>query len=511
MSALRRLLPILILVTVPLAAQTTGSIGGHVTDTSGATLPGVTIVANSPALQGIRIAISDATGLYRLPLLPPGSYTVAFTLSGFGQKKQAAVAVLLGKETAVDAVLSPAVTESITVGSFAPPIDTSSTTLGTNLNAAQIETLPTARNYSSVAQITPGVSTDAIQGDDKQTPTITVYGSSGAENAFYVDGVNTTNSEYGFQGKELNFEFIEALEVKTGGYEAEYGRATGGIINVITKSGSNELHGDLFGYDNSDSLQANSNTVFAPTPAGFTKKDYGADVGGFILKDKLWFFGAYDQVRNTQANLLLEGPLAGHIASSPSHRNLGSAKVTYSVTPSHTFIGTFLQDPRVDTGAINDANHSLIGDETTFLGRQDYGGRDYALRYDGIIGTSWLFSAQDARHKEKNSVGPATAPATRSSTSTRATIFCKAAASASFSRNRSIASSTAALPRITPARTRSNSESNSKTRPRTSSSGCPVASRSTSSRIPIIRPNQSTVTATGRLPMRRSRTHPFRN
>ncbi|MEA2336899.1 MAG: hypothetical protein QOE82_906 [Thermoanaerobaculia bacterium] len=409
MSALRRLLPILILATVPLAAQTTGSISGHVTDTSGAALPGVTVEATSSALQGARVAVSDITGLYRLPLLPPGSYTVAFTLTGFAQKKNAAVPVVLGKDTALDASLSPTLSESITVGSFAPPIDNSSTTLGTNLNATQIETLPTARNYSSVAQITPGVSTDAIQSDDKQTPTITVYGSSGAENAFYVDGVNTTNIEYGFQGKELNFEFIEALEVKTGGYEAEYGRATGGIINVVTKSGSNELHGDIFGYDNSDSLQADSKKVVGPTPAGFTKKDYGADIGGYIVKDKLWFFAAYDQVRNTQDNALLEGPLAGDTVSSPSHRNLGAGKLTLSATPSHTFIATFLQDPRADTGAINDANHTLIGDEDTFLGRQDFGGRDYALRYDGIIGTTWLFSAQEAQHKEKNSVGPATA------------------------------------------------------------------------------------------------------
>ncbi|HEY4641981.1 MAG TPA: TonB-dependent receptor, partial [Thermoanaerobaculia bacterium] len=409
MSALRRLLPILMFVTVPLAAQTTGSISGHVTDTSGATLPGVTVEATSAALQGVRAATSDINGLYRLPLLPPGSYTVAFTLSGFGQKKQAAVSVLLGKETAVDAVLTPAMTESITVGSFAPPIDTSSNTLGTNLNATQIETLPTARNYSSVAQITPGVSIDAIQTDDKQTPSITVYGSSGAENAFYVDGVNTTNSEYGFQGKELNFEFIEAMEVKTGGYEAEYGRATGGIINVITKSGSNQMHGDVFGYDTSDSLQTSSHSVAGPTPGGFTRKDYGVDVGGFIVRDKLWFFGAYDQVRNTQSNILLQGPLGGDAVTSPSHRNLGSAKLTYSYNPSHTFVATFLQDPRIDGGAIDDANHKLTGDAITFLGQQNFGGRDYALRYDGIVSNTWLFSAQGSRHKENNSVGPATA------------------------------------------------------------------------------------------------------
>src|SRR5947207_1682625 len=138
MFYLRRLLPLLFLITVPLAAQTTGSISGHVTDTSGAALPGVTVVATSPALQGMRIAVSDIAGLYRLPILPPGSYTVAFTLTGFAQKKNTLVPVVLGKDTAIDVVLSPTLAETITVGSFAPPIDTSSNTLGTNLNATQM-------------------------------------------------------------------------------------------------------------------------------------------------------------------------------------------------------------------------------------------------------------------------------------------------------------------------------------------------------------------------------------
>ncbi len=409
MSRCRRLLPLLVFLTVPLAAQTTGSISGRVNDPSGGSLPGVTVEATSAAMQGVRAAVSDGTGLYRLPLLPPGTYSVSFTLSGFATKKKSSVPVSLGNDTTIDTVLSPALTESITVSDPVPVINPSSTTLGTNLNAMQIETLPSGRNYSSIVQVTPGVSTDAVQADDKQTPTIAVYGSSGAENAFFVDGVNTTNAEYGFQGKELNFEFIEAVEVKTGGYEAEYGRATGGIINVITKSGSNEFHGDAFGYDTSDSLQTNSKTVVGSIPAGYSRKDYGADIGGYLVKEKLWFFGAYDQVRNRQNNILPAGPGAGDAVASLSHRNLGSAKLTYSMTLHHMFVGTFLQDPRVDTGAINDANHTLIGDPSTYSGRQDIGGRDYAIHYDGIIGTNWLLSAQDAHHKEENSVGPSTA------------------------------------------------------------------------------------------------------
>lgn len=408
MLCLRRVPSLLFfLAALPALAQTTGSISGRVS-TDGTPLPGVTVEATSPSVQGARDAVTDIDGRYHLPLLPPGNYTVTFTLAGFAPKKNASVVVALGKEVTVSASLSPSLSEQIIVVNTIPVIDAGSTTLGTNLLSTVIETLPTGRNYSSVVQLTPGVSSDAIQSDDKETTTISVYGSSGAENAFYVDGVNTTNAEYGFQGKELNFEFIQAIEVKTGGYEAEYGRATGGIINVITKSGSNQFHGDVFGYYDSDSLQANSKTVVGGTPGGLMRKDYGADFGGFIVRDKVWFFGAYDQVPDRQDNILAAGPEAGNSVVSLSHRDLGSAKITYSFRPNQIFIATFLQDPRADTGAIQDANHTLIGDPDTYLGRQDFGGRDYALRYDGIYGSNWLFSGQGARHRESNSVGPST-------------------------------------------------------------------------------------------------------
>jgi hypothetical protein len=237
-----------------------------------------------------------------------------------------------------------------------------------------------------------------------------VYGSSGAENAYYVDGVNTTNMEYGFQGKELNFEFIQEVEVKTGGYEAEFGRSTGGIINVITKSGGNELRGDVFGYYDSDGLQTNAEEVDSPAGVidGFTRRDVGVDLGGFIIRDRLWFFAAYDDVKHTIDTVLPGGPRAGQIEASESDRDLGSAKLTFAAAPNHSLVFSFLQDPRVDTGAINDANHTLNGEAATYLGRQDFGGRDYALRYDATVGGDWIFNAQIAQHQEANSVGPAT-------------------------------------------------------------------------------------------------------
>ncbi len=387
----------------PAAAQTTGGVVGRVTDAQGGALPGVTVEARSPALQGTRTATTDGTGLYHLTLLPPGSYAIAITLEGFSPESRPAVGVDLDKETTVNAVLHPAVAESITVTGEVPAIDLTSPALGTNLDSRAVETLPSGRNYSSVVQITPGVSSDANPENTDQS-NITVYGSSGNENLFFIDGVNTTGVEYGFQGTELNFEFIQAVDVKTGGYEAEYGRATGGVINVITKSGGNEFHGDAFGYYDNDSLQQSARQVMSSngTPAGFTKKDYGADLGGFLIKDRIWFFGAYDRVNNTQNTLLSQ------TVSSDSIRDLAAAKLTFHLTQNQTAIATFFQDPRDDTGAIIDANHSLFGEPLTFEGKHAQGGKDYALRYEGLFGNSWVLSGQVARHDESNSIDPAT-------------------------------------------------------------------------------------------------------
>lgn len=410
MFSLRRILVIFtFLFTSTLLAQTTGTIVGHVSDSNGGVLPGVTIEATGPSLQGTRTATTEGTGDYRLTLLPPGIYSVTFKLEGFRSTTRNNVPVSLGKDTFIDITLRTAASEELVVTAQAPVLDTSSTTLGTTLGTTAMETLPTGRNYASIAQVVPGVSSDANPGNSSQS-TITVYGSSGAENAYYIDGMNTTNVEYGFQGKELNFEFIQEVDVKTGGYEAEYGRATGGIVNVITKSGGNEFTGSLFGYLDNDSLQANSKSTVSTggVQQGFKRDDYGLNLGGFIVRDRLWFFGAYDRVQNSLDNGLPSGPNAGQIVTSKSRRNLGSAKLTFNAAANQSLVFTFLQDPRVDTGAIFDGDHTLNGDPSTYLGRQDFGGRDYALRYDGSLSSNWLFSAQAARHQEKNSIGAAT-------------------------------------------------------------------------------------------------------
>lgn len=389
------------------AAQTTSNIVGRVVDEAGAPLPGATAEAVSPNLQGTRTAVTDAQGRYRLTLLPPGAYTVTFALQGFARERQTNVLVALGRDTNLNADLHLSTKVETSVTSEASAIELTSSGIGTSLDQRAVTTLPSGRNYSSVAQVVPGVSSDANP-DNTDQATISVYGSTGAENSFYIDGVNTTGAEYGFQGKELNFEFIQAVDVKTGGYEAEFGRSTGGIVSVITKSGGNEFHGDVFGYYDSDKLQAKADPVVSnTTSAGYTRKDYGLGIGGYFVKDRLWFYGAYDRVDNTQDSILPEGPRAGDVARSESKRDLASGKLTLKLTESQTVTGTVFLDPRDDTGAINDATHSLNGDPLTYDGTKKFGGTDAALRYEGLFGAKWLFTLQGARHKEKNDVGPA--------------------------------------------------------------------------------------------------------
>src|SRR5438132_9057666 len=303
------------LLTVPalVFAQTTGTIEGTVTDQSGGALPGVTVEATSPNLQGTRTATTGADGHYRFASLPPGDYKVTGNLSGFSTVRKNAT-VMLDSTATVNLQMRLAAAEAITVTAEAPMLDTTSTTTGTNYTSKVIERLPVARNYASIVLAQPGVQTDVGETQGRSLA-ISIYGSTSAENLWLIDGVNTTNVIKGFQGKNINTEFVQEVQVKTDGYQAEYGRNTGGVINVLTKSGGNEFHGDAFGYDNSSGMRTSPKFVRTPdlSQSGdastnivgaklthINRGEGGADLGGYVLKDRIWFFGAYDRVSNDQ-------------------------------------------------------------------------------------------------------------------------------------------------------------------------------------------------------------------
>jgi len=400
-----------LLVAVGAFAQTStsGAIAGTVKQ-GGTALPGVTVEVRSAALQGVRTAVTDAGGNFRFTLLPPGSYNLTATLSGFTPVTQNNVAVELNKTVTLDVTLSAAASETVTVVGSAPVVDVTSNISGANVTSETLRSLPIGRNFVAAAQVAPGTSADGSG--------TTVYGSSGAENEYIIDGLNTTSIGLGQQGKRLNPDFVQEVEVMTGGLPAEYGRLTGGAINAVTKSGSNEFHGDIFGYDEGGSLFSKNATasklpVTSTTVTDVNRRyDYGADVGGFFIKDRLWFYGAYDRVSEKDISTRINTPLVvngcptcgvpvGGTQGSSLTRNLYAGKLSLSLTSSQLFNLSILGDPSTNSGAI----FAIAGPPSTFLGSIKSGGDDYTGRYSGVFGTNWNINAEAGRHNETQTYG----------------------------------------------------------------------------------------------------------
>jgi len=405
-----------LLVAVGAFAQTStsGAIAGTVKQ-GGTALPGVTVEVRSTALQGVRTAVTDAGGNFRFTLLPPGSYNLTATLSGFTPVTQNNVAVELNKTVTLDVTLSAAASETVTVVGSAPVVDVTSNISGANVTSETLRSLPIGRNFVAAAQVAPGTSTEST---GAAAGSVTVYGSSGGENEYIIDGLNTTSIGVGLQGKRLNPDFVQEVEVMTGGLPAEYGRLTGGAINAVTKSGSNEFHGDIFGYDEGGSLfSKNATATKLPTTSTTIvdvnrRYDYGGDVGGFFIKDRLWFYGAYDRVSEKDQSTRINTPLivlgcptctvpVGGTASSSLTRNLYAGKLSLSLTSSQLFNLSILGDPSTNSGAI----FAIAGPPSTYVGTVKTGGDDYTGRYSGVFGTNWNVNAEAGRHNEKQEIG----------------------------------------------------------------------------------------------------------
>jgi len=289
----------LLLTALILGAQTTGTIQGTIRDTAGTPLPGVTVEATSPSLQGTRSVVTRADGNYRFPAVAPGTYRVKATLPSLASAEKATT-VSLDATATVDMTLDLVAREEVFVSGAIPLVDVTSTTSGTNYTSKVIARLPVARNYADIVRSNPGVNTDRGETQGRSLA-LTFYGATSVENQWIIDGINTTNVLKGIQGKAINNEFVEEVEVKTGGYQAEYGRALGGIVNVITKSGGNRFRGDVFAYFDSNETRASRTVTPEDELSGMritpTRRwDYGADLGGYIFKDRLWFFAAYNQI-----------------------------------------------------------------------------------------------------------------------------------------------------------------------------------------------------------------------
>ena len=403
-SAYLLLAAALLLVPVTGAyAQTTGRIFGQVLDAQGAALPGATVTVSSPSLQGTQTQVADSEGNFRFPSLPPGRYTVKVELASFKPVEQKNVEVGLDRTVTLPLTMQLAgVSETVTVSATQTGVDTTSTVTGVNAGEDLFNRIPLRRDFYAVARVAPGTTEDAVG--------TAISGSTGAENQYIIDGLNTTGIEVGDKGKTLNFDFVQEVEVKTGGMPAEYGRMTGGVINVITKSGSNIFKGSGFVNGEGGFLQANDNTR-DKRPAWTTtvtdvdsRSDFGGELGGPLFRDSLWFFGAYNRTnenRNTTVIRAINSPGSPGVndqVPTSIHRDLFAAKVTYRIAEGQTLTGTVMGDPSTRDGAV----FTIAGPESTWKGSRDTGGADYVAKYAGVFGSRFLLNGMYARHNESD-------------------------------------------------------------------------------------------------------------
>jgi hypothetical protein len=297
-------------IAAPLAfsQENSGSLRGVVKDETGAAIPGAKVTVSSRALVRSLESITDSAGAYVFPKLPAGIYSITAGQTGFKTAKKDDISVQLGSELTLDLALPAGnVTEQVVITAAAEALDVTSSRTSTNLTEKFIDNAPRGRNFHSILKAAPGVRPEP-KGGNEGVGGIQVDGASGAENAFVLDGVEVTDVRKGQlrRADSIPFEFIREVQVKSGGFEAEYGGATGGVVNVVTKSGTNEFHGEAAFLFTNSALNSNTRGYWQPNRTNpnvaefFRQKedDYrafypGFSLGGPILKDRLHFFTSY--------------------------------------------------------------------------------------------------------------------------------------------------------------------------------------------------------------------------
>lgn len=343
----------------PAAAQTdvtTGRIVGQVFDQEGQPLPGVSVEAKNTGTGLLLTAVTDARGTYRIINVVVGDYTVTANLSGFQKQSRPKVTVTIGAALTVDFKLTmAAVAETVVVTGAAPIIETTQTATENTVDANAINTLPiVGRNFTDFVTLTPNAQRETQRGN------LALGGQRGINTMVTIDGVDFTNSFFGgvsgaAEGRSplsITQEAIREFQVVQAGASAEFGRSSGGFVNVVTKSGSNDFHGSLLGYYRPSSWSAK--LADGTDPRDSKRNNLGGSLGGPLLKDSLFFFGSYERQRqNTTVptNAIVSADEQILVAKYPNYPVSGSSftqsadadsyfgRLDYQVTDRHRVTG----------------------------------------------------------------------------------------------------------------------------------------------------------------------------
>lgn len=342
-------------------------------------LPDVIVMVKSTALQEDQVTVTDSSGFYRIPALPPGPYSIYFEANGYFPNQQAGINLRSDVTFRLDAALALAQgqAEEVVV-TMKPTVDVGSSTSSTTLDSDLLKRIPVsapggkgsgARSFESVIELAPGANSDAYGTG--------INGASSPENHYAIDGLSIGNPGKGTVGTQLSTEFVGEVNVVTSGYMPEFGRTSGGVLNVVTKSGSNTFHGSVFSYFSPGGLEG-KRTLPEPhfQPVQYDSKmsyiaDLGFDIGGPIIKDKLWFYAGFDistirydvdrVFRRQMGENIDPNPLYTENYVADSRTIQGILKLTYSLNADNRFTLSAFGTPTTSGGGGSlDASKNLI-------------------------------------------------------------------------------------------------------------------------------------------------------
>ena len=310
--------------------------------------------------------MTDGAGEFRLPSLPPGRYSVSTELSGFSTETRPDIVLIIDQTAIINFSLKPAaLSETVTVTGESPIVDVTRSDVSTSVSTQQIQDLPVAsRRWIDLAMLTPGTSQDNIRGHSIAATSTSAPATREYSNGFVVDGVNNTWAEMGEPRQNFAMDAIQEFKVSTSTYKAEYGLATGGLVSVVTKSGTNQLHGSGLLFFRDASITAKE--FFQATKPDYRRYQYGGTIGGPIVKDKTHYFFAYEGTKENQfftVNARGLWPQYEGTFKSAQDRWTYNVKVNHQLTPAQSLFFRYGAEdeyrPIITAGGRDDAEREL--------------------------------------------------------------------------------------------------------------------------------------------------------
>jgi len=387
-----------------------GNLSGVVYDPTRAVVPGAEVTITGPI--GSKTQTTNESGTFLFQTLIPGMYGIRVQKAGFRVADVKNAEVLINKTTSVEISLQTGeITQVVEVSAATETIDTTSASVNTGIADSFYQNIPVQRNVAGLFYLAPG----AVDGQGTGNNNPSISGSTGLENAYVADGVSINDPafgglgvwsrSYGALGSGINLSFVKEVQVKTGGFEPQYGHASGGVVQIVTKSGGTETHGIIGGYYHGkwqQAVQANGDDFGLANNFGrfLTDPSYEADLelGGYVplgkLRDRLFYFGTFNPSWTYHNVSPAVGSGLYSIYNGGLSRNVTSydyaGKLTYRINAQHTIESSVFGDPS-HTNTVPWS--TLNAEDTTVNSKWDYGTRNWAVRYDGTFGSSWAVDA----------------------------------------------------------------------------------------------------------------------